>query len=50
MDNHQFLTSSYNVKGFYDVSLKKEIEVQLEEPYNECQNMTDFQFYKIKII
>jgi len=44
MDNHQFLTTSYNVKGFYDVSLKKEIEVQLEEPYNECQNMKDFAY------
>ena len=44
MDNHQFLTTSYNVKGFYDVSLKKEIEVQLEEPYNQCQNVSDLTY------
>ena len=41
LDWSQYVTTSYNVKGSYEIDLRKEVEIRLEEPYNRCRNVSD---------
>ena len=41
LDFSQFVTSFFNVEGFYLIENRKEIELKLEEPYNPCKNKSD---------
>ena len=50
-DNHdniidwsQYVTSSFNVKGYKNIAYKKEVEYKLGEPYNQCQNVSDLTY------
>ena len=44
LDWSQYVTTSYNVKGDYQVAFKKEVEIKLEEPYNQCKNVSDITY------
>jgi hypothetical protein len=44
LDSSQYVTTSYNVKGDYDIAYKKEVEYKLGEPYNQCQNVSDLTY------
>jgi len=44
LDWSQYVTTSYNVKGVYDITFKQEVEIKLEEPYNHCQNVSDLTY------
>ena len=44
LDWSQYVTSSYNVKGYYNIAYKKEVEYKLEEPYNQCQKISDLTY------
>jgi len=44
IDWSQYLTTSFNVSGYYSISLKKEVEIKLEEPYNQCKNVSDITY------
>ena len=44
LDWSQYVTSSYNVKGYYNIAYKKEVEYKLEEPYNQCQKISDLNY------
>ena len=50
LDWSQYLTSCYNVKGFYSIALKKELEIKLEEPYNQCQNISDITYRQVNCL
>jgi hypothetical protein len=44
LDSSQYVTTSYNVKGDYDIAYKKEVEYKLGVPYNQCQNVSDLTY------
>jgi len=44
LDWSQYVTSSLNVQGYYNIAYKKEVEYKLEEPYNQCQNISDLNY------
>ena len=44
LDSSQYVTTSYNVKGDYEVAFKKEVEIKLEEPYNKCKSVSDITY------
>ncbi len=40
----QFVTTTYNSESYYDIALRKEVEHKLEEPYNQCKNVSDITY------
>ncbi len=44
IDWSQYLTTSFNVSGYYSIAFKKEVEIKLEEPYNQCKNVSDITY------
>ncbi len=44
LDWSQFVTLSSYFKSSYTINIKKEVEVQIEEPYNDCQNASDITY------
>ena len=44
LDFSQFVTTFFNVEGFYLIENRKEIELKLEEPYNPCKNKSDITY------
>ncbi len=46
LDWSQYVTTSFNVKGSYIISIDKEVELKLEKPYNPCKNVNDFTYRK----
>ena len=44
LDWSKLVTISYNVKGKYSISFRKEVELKLGEPYNLCQNVSDITY------
>ena len=50
LDWSHYVTSSYNVKGYYNIAYKKEVEYKLEEPYNQCQNVSDLTYRQTNCI
>jgi len=50
LDLSQYVTTSYNVKGDYEIAYKKEVEYKLGEPYNQCQNVSDLTYRQTNCI
>jgi len=44
IDLSQYLTTSFSVSGFYSIAFRKEVEIKLEEPYNQCKNVSDITY------
>jgi len=44
LDWSQYVTLSYHVKGYYEMAIKKEADIKLEEPYNPCKNISDITY------
>ena len=44
LDWSQYVTLSYHVRGDYEMAIKKEVDIKLEEPYNPCKNMLDITY------
>ena len=38
------VTTCYNVSGLHNLALKKEVDIKLEEPYNQCKNVSDITY------
>jgi len=50
LDWSQYVTTSYNVGGDYEIAYKKEVEYKLGEPYNQCQNVSDLTYRQTNCI
>ena len=44
LDWSQYITRYFYVENFFDINIKKEVELKLEEPYNRCQNISDITY------
>ena len=50
IDWSQFVIYSLNVSGYYEMVLKKEVDIKLEEPYNKCENLSDITYRQANCI
>ncbi len=41
LDWSQFVTFSYYFKSHFVINIKKEVDIKLEEPFNQCKNVSD---------
>ena len=50
IDWSQYVIFSDNVRENYNIALRKEVEIKLEEPYNPCQNISDITYRHVDCV